>query len=365
MAVVRSTVIMKTDMRGSTARAGTLSMSDLSSLLEEHNQLILDIAAKHEGSMVKGEGDSFWIIFPSVTSASLAALAMQEELQTSQASKGEGARLAVRIVITLGDVLHQEKDIFGNNVTLAARIEGIAPANEIYLSHAAWLALNKAEVQTSFVNDFVFKGFSEPEKVYRILREHKTRIIKDQILVFTDLRHSSAFFGSASVKDIEELLVYHENLHTQICEEFAGTIRSLAGDECFITFADTDMAIAGLNHLRAEWEKFLLQKDLTGKVPIAVGVHKGEFCLLAMRNRSIVYSWDVNVAAAMQILASSLTRPGKTCLYISGKVRSDLIGMEWENRLRKIEFSEDDLTPVLKETYVKLLKGISVYEIEG
>ena len=94
MAVVRSTVIMKTDMRGSTARAGTLSMSDLSSLLEEHNQLILDIAAKHEGSMVKGEGDSFWIIFPSVTSASLAALTMQEELQASQAGKGEGARLS-------------------------------------------------------------------------------------------------------------------------------------------------------------------------------------------------------------------------------------------------------------------------------
>ena len=294
MAVVRSTVIMKTDMRGSTARAGTLSMSDLSSLLEEHNQLILDIAAKHEGSMVKGEGDSFWIIFPSVTSASLAALTMQEELQASQAGKGEGARLAVRIVITLGDVLHQEEDIFGNNVTLAARIEGIAPANEIYLSHAAWLALNRAEVRTSFVNDFVFKGFSEPEKVYRIRREHKSRIIKDQILVFTNLRHSSAFLESAPIEVIDDLFIHHESLHTQICGEFAGTVRSIEGDGAFITFADADMAIAGLNHLRAAWEELLLEKGLTGKVPIAIGVHKGEFCLLPMRNRSIVYSLDVS-----------------------------------------------------------------------
>ncbi|WP_432812932.1 adenylate/guanylate cyclase domain-containing protein [Pantanalinema sp. GBBB05] len=58
--------------------------------------------------------------------------------------------------------------MFGDSVNLAARIESVTPAGETYLSQAAWLALNKAEVSTEFVDSFSLKGMSEPEKVYRI-----------------------------------------------------------------------------------------------------------------------------------------------------------------------------------------------------
>ena len=145
MSNLLTTVIMKTDWRDSTGRIRSLVEADLSVTLVEHKQLILRITEQHGGRAVKGEGDAFWLVFPSVTAAALAATAMQEELRLAQAGKGDD-RLAIRIAITLGDVLHQEHDIFGEAVNLTARIEGVTPPDEIYLSPAAWLASEVAVV---------------------------------------------------------------------------------------------------------------------------------------------------------------------------------------------------------------------------
>ena len=206
MANLRSTVIVKTDICGYTVRVKKLSQSELSRLLNEHKTFISDISIRNEGSLIKGEGDSFWLVFPSVTAAAMAALEMQQELRAQQSSKSNDERLAIRVSITLGDVLHQDKDIFGDTVNLTARIESVTPQDEIYLSQAAWLALNKAEVQTSFVNEFSLKGMSEPEKVYKVDQSHKTRIIENQAIVKADLRGFIAYQESNSIKDVEYLL---------------------------------------------------------------------------------------------------------------------------------------------------------------
>ena len=260
MADVRTTVIMRTDIRESTVRTRVLTTSELSLLLREHNHLILDIALKHGGNLVRGTGDGFMITFPSVTTASLAALAIQENLRSSQAGKENSDRLAIRIVITLGDVLYQEGDIFGDAVNLAARIEKVTPADEIYMSHSAWLALSRAEIQTTFVNDFVLESFSEPVKVFRILQEYRSQIITDQVIVFTDLRGSTSFIESSHVKDAEEMVVFHANLHSQICEEFGGIVRELSGDKCFMTFPNAYKAVTGLSRLCIKWTKFIIDK---------------------------------------------------------------------------------------------------------
>ena len=56
MANLRSTVIVKTDICGYTARVKKLSQSDLSSLLNDHKNFISDISTRNEGSVIKGEG---------------------------------------------------------------------------------------------------------------------------------------------------------------------------------------------------------------------------------------------------------------------------------------------------------------------
>ena len=130
MTTWRTTAIMKTDIRGSTVRFRALPEADLDALLTEHRTFVARLAAAHDGRIVKPEGDGFWVAFPSVTAAALAAMSMQEELRLAQPNRGED-RLAMRIVLSLGDVLHQEGALVGDAVVLATRIEEITPPDEI------------------------------------------------------------------------------------------------------------------------------------------------------------------------------------------------------------------------------------------
>jgi class 3 adenylate cyclase len=326
---------MKTDIRGFTTRVGMLSELDLSALLKNHKQFILEMAAKHDGSIVKGEGGAFWMVFPSVTAAALAAYGIQEELRFTQVGKSDEARLAVRIVITLGDVLHHEKDIFGASVNLAARIESLTPADEIYLSHAAWLALNKTEVRASYVGEFDLKGIAEPAKIYKLDQEHRTRLIKDQIIVFTDIAGSTSFAASHPIEAVEELLLHHEMIHQQVCEQFGGTVRLFIGDGCFMTFPESQLALAAIESLFSQWEKFVS----LNRIPclLRAGIHKGDIYLF----RSYLFGKDINATVQLEALSGKLPSPRKSRALVSDSVRSEITGSIWEARLLRLEWPED------------------------
>jgi adenylate cyclase len=63
---------------------------------------------------------------------------MQEELRLAQPGKGDD-RLAMRIVLTLGDVLHQEGALVGDAVVLATRIEALTrPTRSICPPPPGW-----------------------------------------------------------------------------------------------------------------------------------------------------------------------------------------------------------------------------------
>src|SRR5262249_33777264 len=161
------TPIMKTDLSGSTVRFRSLPGADLTALLGEHRALVSGVATAHGGRVVKPEGDGFFICFPSVTAAAPAAIALQEGLRLGATGNGD-RQLVMRIVRTLGDVLHEEGALIGDAVVLATRIEALTPPGEIYLSAAAGLAVNKAEVRTTLVDVFTLKGFPNPLPVYRV-----------------------------------------------------------------------------------------------------------------------------------------------------------------------------------------------------
>src|SRR5262245_23872588 len=123
---LRTTVVMKTDISGSTARFRQLLAADLQALLSEHRDFLARHAAEHDGRIMKGAGDGYWLEFLSVTGAAKAAIAMQESLRLAQLSRGDD-RLAIRIVIALGDIAVQDGDFIGEPFALAARVEAVTP----------------------------------------------------------------------------------------------------------------------------------------------------------------------------------------------------------------------------------------------
>jgi class 3 adenylate cyclase len=329
MTNLRTTVIMKTDIRSSTVRFRALPEADLHALLTEHRHFMSRLVAAHNGRMVKPEGDGFWLVFPSVTAGALAAMDLQEELRLAQPNQGD-ERLAMRIVLTLGDVLHLEGGLVGDAVVLATRIEAITPPDEIYLSAAAWLAVNQAEVRTVFVDTLPFKGFPEPVPVYRIEQTHRTRVIADQYIVLTDLRGFSAVIEAGPVTVIEQILDRLLELVGRVCREFGGANRFGAGDAYCLTFPDPDLALAAAERLAAAWSAVARQAGL--RCSMKAVVHKG----VLYAYRSYLYSNDLNVAFGVERATSSVP-PRDPAIFVTGQVRQDLVGTPWEARLQPLD----------------------------
>jgi class 3 adenylate cyclase len=329
MQTLRVTAILKTDISGSTPRFRSLPQADLSALLSEHREFVCRLAEGKEGRIVKAQGDGFWITFPSVTAAALAAMAMHEELRRTQLNKGED-RLAMRIVITLGDVLHEEGDLFGDAVALTARIEAVTPPDEIYMSAAARLAANQAEVRTALVDAFALKGFPEPVPVYRVEQTHRTQVIAGQYILWTDLRGFGKFAATARITEVERILDRLLELVGQICQEFGGINRFSEGDTHCLTFADADRAMAATERLAQDWDLFDRREQLN--CTMIAALHKGTLYLY----RSYCLSADLNIVAGIVDLCRSHS-PNGGATFVTGEVQRELTEAPWNARFQRVE----------------------------
>ena len=333
MSNYRTTVILKTDIVDSTPRLAEQTQGEMGLQRKQHRRFIADIAVNYRGSVFQEEGDAYLMEFPSVTDAVLAAIEMHQNLLSTQAGKGEKGRLAIRAVITVGDILHQGEDAIGMSMSLTARMEKITPPDEIYLSHAAWLVLNKAEVQTSFVGKFDLKGFKEPEQIYKVDQKHRVRILNDQFIVFTDIRGWTNFMRTSDNKEIETFLSRYDDLLNSVCDNHGGIIRNASGDQYFLTFSESNSLFKALEDLFTSWKE-LVKKYHLG---LSIAVHKGTINII----RSYLYSNDIHLTIFLERLNGILS-PNKASISIiaTNKVREGTIGTKWENRFHGVEMEK-------------------------
>jgi class 3 adenylate cyclase len=324
--MLRTTAIMKTDISGSTPRFRALGEGDLHALLIEHREFLVRHAAAHDGRIVKPEGDGFWLVFPSVTAAALAAMRMQEELRFAQPNRGDD-RLAVRIVITLGDVLHEEGALVGDAVVMATRIEAITPPDEIYLSASAWLAVNHGEVRTGLVDAVPLKSFGDAVPVYRVEQTHRTRVIANEHILVADLRGLRPIVEVAPMTTVETILENLYALTRRVAGELGGIVRFSSGDSYFLTFPDATAAMTAAERLGDRWSEFVREHGLPCAINIAL--HQGLFYAF----RSFLYGPGIDVAAGVEDASKDALAPNEGGIFVTGEVRDALAGSAWEKRL--------------------------------
>jgi len=160
--------IMFTDIKGYTERTATQSRDKTSILLAKHYHLVVPIVAAFGGRVIKGIGDAFLVAFPSSTGAVLAGMTIQDRLYKHNAHLPENEQIHLRVAINTGEVLNIKGDVYGETVNVAARVEGITPANEVYLTEAVYLTMNKSEVNAVKVGQFELKGVPYPVNVFRV-----------------------------------------------------------------------------------------------------------------------------------------------------------------------------------------------------
>jgi class 3 adenylate cyclase len=160
--------IVFTDIQGFTERTSQQTLEQNQRLLQVHAALLTPLFRSFGGRIVKSIGDAFLVTFESPTQAVLCGVALQDRLWLHNRSALEAERLEVRVAINVGEVRVEAGDVFGEPVNIAARVEALTGAGEVYFTEAVYLSMNKAEVPSEEVGAFELKGIPGRIRVLRV-----------------------------------------------------------------------------------------------------------------------------------------------------------------------------------------------------
>jgi adenylate cyclase len=118
-----------------------------------------------KGRIIHYYGDGTLAIFASAAEAVKCAIAIQQELQREP-------KVLLRIGLHLGDVSIEEKDIYGDSVNIASRIEGLAVPGAILISGKMQDEIrNQADILTRSLGRFELKNVKQKVEVFAVTNE--------------------------------------------------------------------------------------------------------------------------------------------------------------------------------------------------
>jgi len=130
--------VLFSDIVGSTAFFERYGDEAGMAMVERHNQLLFPEVQSHGGSIIKTIGDAIMASYPTAAEAVRSAVGMQEKLKQHNRDKPDADRINVRIGINIGEVIHRGRDLFGDVVNAAARIEALAVGGQVLISSAVF-----------------------------------------------------------------------------------------------------------------------------------------------------------------------------------------------------------------------------------
>jgi class 3 adenylate cyclase/pimeloyl-ACP methyl ester carboxylesterase len=126
--------ILAADVAGYSRLMGGDEQGTLTQLKDHRSQVWDPSLAQHRGRVANTAGDSILVQFDSVLDAVSCALSVQKGMLQRNSQVMSDRRIEFRIGIHLGEVLTDGRDIFGDGVNIAARLEGIADRGGICIS---------------------------------------------------------------------------------------------------------------------------------------------------------------------------------------------------------------------------------------
>ncbi len=125
--------------------------------------------AEHNGRIVKTMGDGVLVEFPSAVDATQRAIKVQRALSRRNEDVPLDHRFELRIGINLGDIVADGDDILGDGVNVAARLESLCNAGEVYISAAIHDQI-EGKVSATFddLGEHTVKNIDKPIRVYRV-----------------------------------------------------------------------------------------------------------------------------------------------------------------------------------------------------
>jgi TolB-like protein/class 3 adenylate cyclase len=129
--------------------------------------VVVPAIEEHGGRVVKNTGDGLLAEFRSAVEATRAALQFQKKIDEISINDPEDRRILIRVGVNIGDVIVEPHDIFGDDVNVAARLEGISAPGGICISAAAYDQISsKVAVEFDDMGEQFFKNIARPTRAY-------------------------------------------------------------------------------------------------------------------------------------------------------------------------------------------------------
>src|SRR5438046_3122528 len=181
----RLAAILAADVAGYSRLMGADEEGTLAAL-KAHRRAVLDPKiTEHRGRIVKTTGDGLLVEFASVVDAVRCAVDMQRQMAERSAGVAAEQRIEFRIGLNVGDIIIDDKDIYGDGVNIAARLEGLAAPGGICVSRVV-----RDQVRDKLDFSFEDMGEQQVKNLARPVRTH--RILLDSAAEQDDTANSAA-----------------------------------------------------------------------------------------------------------------------------------------------------------------------------
>ena len=134
------------------------------------NTIIKPEIENFNGEIIKTTGDGFLAIFQSAFDAVQSSISIQNGIYENELDNANDKRIRFRIGIHVGDVVLDDKDIFGNTVNIASRLESIADAGNICITNDVYQSIkNLKPLDIENIGEQFLKNISQKVQVYNCL----------------------------------------------------------------------------------------------------------------------------------------------------------------------------------------------------
>jgi adenylate cyclase len=167
--VRRLTAILAADVAGCSRLMGADEEGTLAALKVIRRELGDPKIKEYRGRIVKTTGDGLLVEFASVVDAVRCAVEVQQAMAARNAEAPRDNRIEFRIGINLGDVIHDGRDIFGDGVNVAARLEALAEPGGICVSRVVHDQVrDRLDVAFEDLGEQQVKNITRPVHVWRV-----------------------------------------------------------------------------------------------------------------------------------------------------------------------------------------------------
>ena len=165
----RMVTLMFVDIVGSTTYFDRYG--DVAGLVWVHKciDMLIPVAEQHGGTVSKTIGDAVMTYYEDPIESVRASIDMQRTLAAYNDHKVEVDQIHVRIGLNYGLGLIKDKDVFGDVVNVAARIESMAKGDQIFIGSTLEEKIRNAGLPTKRLPEVSVKGKSEKLDVYEVM----------------------------------------------------------------------------------------------------------------------------------------------------------------------------------------------------